>query len=81
MIKKFNADKLLYHGWERWRLRWPYRFNFRYTQEREKSRNSCVHELKAVAGYYGYNPDAIDAMLADGFSLDDVETMLYAGEL
>lgn len=77
----FNADKLLYSGWERWRLGWPYRFNFGYTPEREASRSGYIRELKAVAGYYGYDPNTIDAMLADGFSPDDIETMLYAGEL
>ena len=38
-----------------------------------------LHELKSVAGYYGFSSDEIDAWLADGFSVEEIEDFLYAG--
>ena len=40
-----------------------------------------LQELKTVASYFWFTPGYIDALLADGFSTDDVEEMLYCGEL
>lgn len=38
-------------------------------------------ELKSVASSFGYSPDSIDEILRQGFTLDDVEEMLYCGHL
>ena len=40
-----------------------------------------VTALKSVASFYGYDPNFVDALLADGFATDDIEEMLYCGEL
>lgn len=46
-----------------------------------KSQQEYIQSLKSVASFYGYHPGCIDALLNDGFTLDDVEEMLYCGEL
>jgi len=38
-------------------------------------------DLKAVATAYGYSPEGIDELLQTGYSLDEVEELLYCGEL
>ena len=38
-----------------------------------------LDELKSVACCYGYSPDAVDRMLASGFTTDEVEEFLYDG--
>lgn len=40
-----------------------------------------VDELKSVAGAFGYAPEVIDHLLKEGFDTDDIEEMLYCGEL
>ena len=40
-----------------------------------------LQSLKTAASFYGYAAGYIDALLADGFTTDDVEEMLYCGEL
>lgn len=40
-----------------------------------------VDELKSVASAFGYAPSDIDDMLDQGFSTDEIEEMLYCGEL
>lgn len=35
--------------------------------------------LKTEAEYCGYSPSLIDSLIADGFSTDDIEEMLYCG--
>ena len=51
----------------------------RYPSKREE--NAYLEELKTVAGSFGYSPQAIDRMLARGFSTDEIEEFLYYGEL
>ena len=38
-----------------------------------------LDRLKTEAKYCGYSPSLIDTLLADGFSTDDIEEMLYCG--
>ena len=40
-----------------------------------------IRELKSVASFYGFSPDYVDTLLADGFTTDDVEEMLYCGDI
>jgi len=39
-----------------------------------------LRDLKSVACAYGYSPEDIDELLETGFSLDEVEELLYCGE-
>ena len=38
-----------------------------------------LDDLKSIAAYYGYYPEEIDRLIADGFTTDDIEEMLYCG--
>jgi glutamine phosphoribosylpyrophosphate amidotransferase len=38
-----------------------------------------IERLKVEAEYCGYSPSLIDTLLADGFSTDDIEEMIYCG--
>ena len=38
-----------------------------------------IERLKTEAEYCGYSPSLIDTLLADGFSTDDIEEMIYCG--
>lgn len=46
------------------------------TPERE-----YLRDLKAIAATFGCAPEAIDSLLRDGFTTDELEEMLYCGEL
>ena len=45
------------------------------------SRQEYIQSLKSVASFYGYHSGCVDELLNDGFTLDDVEDMLYCGRL
>jgi len=75
---KFDCDKLL----------WPYPCSSRRVpmfHQNDKcastGREEYLDELKSVAAWYGFSPGYIDSLLADGFTTDDMEEMLYVGEL
>ena len=38
-----------------------------------------IEQLKIEADYCGYSPALIDSLIADGFSTDDIEEMIYYG--
>lgn len=38
-----------------------------------------LEDLKTIAAFYGYDPEEIDRLLAEGFTTDDIEEMLYCG--
>ncbi len=40
-----------------------------------------LNELKSVAPAFGYTPDQIDALAAEGFSPEELEDFLYCGEI
>jgi len=42
-------------------------------------KDEYIDRLKTEAEYCGYSPSLIDTLLADGFSTDDIEEMLYCG--
>lgn len=42
---------------------------------------SYVRELKEMAGVFGYRPEDIDAMLADGLQPEEIEEFFYYGEI
>jgi len=53
---------------------WPHSSRWDFQQQ-------YIQDLKSVAGYYGYNPDEIDSLLADGYAVEDIEEMLYGYDL
>ena len=52
-----------------------------YNSEKSDAGEEYLRELKSVAAFYGFSPSYVDSLLSDGFTTDDVEEMLYAGEL
>ena len=54
-----------------------YRSGRRLLSEQEE----YIDELKSVAGAFGYTPEIIDDLLAQGFTTDELEEMLYCGEM
>ena len=48
-------------------------------QQGERKTQEYLDELKSVACCYGYSPDAVDRMIAAGFTTDEVEEFLYDG--
>lgn len=52
-----------------------------YNSKKSDVSKEYLRELKSVASFYGFSPGYVDSLLADGFTTDDVEEMLYAGEL
>jgi glutamine phosphoribosylpyrophosphate amidotransferase len=50
------------------------------TPKKSKSyQEEYIDRLKIEAEYCGYSPSLIDTLLADGFSTDDIEEMIYCG--
>ena len=50
------------------------------TSKRPKSyQEEYIEQLKTEAEYCGYSPSLIDSLIADGFSTDDIEEMIYCG--
>lgn len=45
------------------------------------SEQEYLQGLKSVASFYGFSPGYIDSLLADGFHTDDIEEMIYCGEI
>ena len=55
-----------------------------YTFGNDEFEYSYVDDLKSVASYYGYSPDTVDEMVADGFSPYEIEEYMcaeYWGEI
>ena len=40
-----------------------------------------IKDLKSLAGYFGYSPEDIDLLLAEGFSPEELEEYFYSGVL
>ena len=77
---EFNDEKLYYSRYPHWfdwqqyqEPRWPYHF------EEEACEDSYISDLKAVAACCGVYPEDIDALLAEGVSLEEIEEYLYCG--
>lgn len=51
-------------------------------RDRIVTADSCYwDDLKSVAPAFGYTPDDIDALAAEGFSPEELEEFLYCGEI
>ena len=77
---EFNDEKLYFASYPRWfdwqqyqEPRRPYHF------EEEAFEDSYIADLKAVAACCGVYPEDIDALLAEGVSLEEIEEYLYCG--
>lgn len=46
-----------------------------------KENEEYIGQLKSMANSFGYAPSAIDRMLIHGFTLDEIEELLYCGEV
>lgn len=66
--------------WSGWPMRYGFYTGFSY-QRRASPEQEHLDEVKSVAAFYGYTPENIDAILEQGFTLDDVEDFLYCGRL
>ena len=76
---EFNDEKLYYSRYPHWfdwqqyqEPRGPYHFD-------ETFEDSYIADLKAVAACCGVYPEDIDALLAEGISLEEIEEYLYCG--
>lgn len=76
---EFNDEKLYstaYPNWYGWQQNYgtcrPYAFE-------EAFEDSYITDLKAVAACCGVYPEDIDALLAEGVSLEEIEEYLYCG--
>ena len=47
-------------------------------EETYQSATEYEKMLKSVAKYYGYSAEDIDEMLADGFSMEEIEELFYS---
>lgn len=45
----------------------------------KKKNNEYIQQLKTHACYYGYTEDIVDMLIDEGYSIDDIEEMLYCG--
>lgn len=77
-VSHFSTAKL-FSRWYYSPLLAPVRPKTPFLQEREEAQSEYLQELKAIAGYYGYAPESIDAMLEDGFTGEEVEEMISCG--
>ena len=72
----FDTSKLFRRMYEPWMD-----FGFRSSVSSVSSsvKSSYLDDLKSIAMYYGLYPEEIDRLIADGFTTDDIEEMLYCG--
>lgn len=66
-----------------WGMDWR-RFCYPYCSDASVhvlQQSDFAQDLKTVATAFGYSPEDVDELLETGFSLDEVEELLYGGEL
>ena len=66
----------LFRKWQYSLYSYPPAHSFNDAAEEE-----YIGQLKTAAAAYGYEPEAIDALLAEGVTTDELEDLLYCGEL
>ena len=72
----FNADNLLPRMSKSWM---DFGFQSVANHAVTDTKDTYLDDLKSIAMFYGFYPEDIDALLADGFTTDDIEEMLYCG--
>lgn len=66
--------------WSDWPMRYGVYSCFSHSRKASPEQEH-LDEVKSVAASFGYTPENIDAILDQGFTLDDVEDFLYCGRL
>lgn len=72
----FDASKLLPRMYAPWA---DFGFQSATSKTATNTKDTYLDDLKSIAIFYGFYPEDIDALLADGFTTDDIEEMLYCG--
>ena len=79
-VEEFDISKSCYnHGF------YPYYFGRRAVTHSAPSRpagmsveeRDYINELKNIAYFFGYSDTDIDTLIAEGFTIDDIEEILY----
>lgn len=68
----FDTGKLFYRMYEPW-------MDFGFQSTASGVGDSYLEDLKSIAMFHGFYPEEIDGLIADGFTTDDIEEMLYCG--
>lgn len=68
----FDASNLFPHMYRPW-------MDFEFQSTATEKKDSYLEDLKSVAIFYGIYPEEIDRLLADGFTTDEIEELLYCG--
>lgn len=70
----FDNAKLIRHMYVPWMD-----FDFQHSgKDGGKVEDSYLEDLKSIAMFYGFYPEDIDALLADGFTTQEIEEILYS---
>ena len=72
----FDTSKLFRRMYEPWM---DIGFHSSFSSVSSGVKSSYLDDLKSIAMYYGFYPEEIDRLIADGFTTDDIEEMLYCG--
>lgn len=59
---------------------WGYFYERQYGYSYDAAWQEYIRELKSAAQYYGYRPNEIDQLLADGYSALEIEALIYGSE-
>lgn len=71
----FNTGNL-FHSWYLTSYQ-PHRFAGISAPPRRFHEQQYIKDLKSVAGYFGYSPEDVDLLLAEGFSPEELEEYFY----
>ncbi len=72
----FDTSKLFHRMYEPWM---DFGFHGSVNRVSNGVEDSYLEDLKSIALFYGFYPEEIDKLLADGFTTDDIEEMFYCG--
>ena len=73
----FDDSKLFWCRYPRFLMDDPYRRSFHHAAEGP----THLDELKTVTLAFGYSPEDIDLLAAQGFTADELEDLFYCGEI
>lgn len=77
MTDSFDATSLCY---DNWRFSFPsYNYSWFDTKSptQQDEMDDYIEEIKSMAGSFGYLPEDIDYMLESGFTVEEIEDVLY----
>ena len=70
----FDTSKLFHRMYEPWM---DFGFHSSVNSVDSGVKGNYLDDLKSIAMYSGFYPEEIDRLIADGFTTDDIEEMLY----